>query len=108
MKRRLSKETSVDKPKIDPTGVRRNPDAPRSNSMLAYLEPGEYLLFADSRTIDLSRLRQTRLPAGVSIEIVPLVLAPGQSLAEAIAIEKLSRLEKVQKKEWDAAVGIDA
>ena len=110
----------MDKPKIEPTGVKPDPNGLRSNSMFLHLDPGpcpgcgrqtpsgEFLLFVDSRTVDLDRLRQTKLPAGVSIEIVPLTLAPSQSLAEAIAIEKLNRLDATQKKEWDEGVGLNA
>jgi hypothetical protein len=66
-----------------------------ANSFLAKLTPGAYLLFVDRSTTDVDALIRTEMPAGVDIVIIPLRLADGQSITNAVWIERLDMIRQL-------------
>lgn len=56
---------------------------------LAELRPGRhYILFADPRVCDIERFTQISFDIDCSVEIIPIIPAPGQSVADAVALKE--------------------
>jgi hypothetical protein len=67
---------------------------PVNNAAFFHLEPGSYICFVDSASVDVAAFCRTELPEGVTVQVVPVALKPGQSIAEAVLIQKLDAMDE--------------
>jgi len=67
---------------------------PTSNAAFFHLEPGEYICFVDRSTVDVTQFAQQTLPEGVVVRLIALTLKPGQSITEAVLIQKMDEMDE--------------
>lgn len=79
-----------------------------NNAMFFHLEQGDYVLFVDSSTVDIENLAKSPLPEGVHIRIVPVACNPGQTISQAVLLQKMDEMDKflIEKhgSPWDEPV----
>jgi hypothetical protein len=63
-----------------------------SNTVVAKLVPGKYILWVDRSTVDVDKLAAVELPEGIDMTIIPLSLEAGQSITDAIFLLPAERV----------------
>lgn len=67
---------------------------PSNNAAFFHLEPGEYVCYIDASTVDIMNLTEPKLPEGVIIHLVPIRCNPGQSISQAVLMQKMDQMDK--------------
>jgi len=65
-----------------------------NNAMFFHLEPGEYVCFVDQSTVDVQNMVNIPLPEGVTIHIIPVACKPGQSISQAVLVQKMDKMDE--------------
>jgi hypothetical protein len=62
----------------------------KAEGTAAQIPPGNYLVFVDAATVDVSSLVNTPIPfENVQMQVMPLRLKDGQSMSDAVQIYRL-------------------
>lgn len=65
-----------------------------NNAAFFHLEPGEYICFIDSSTVDVVSMAEIPLPEGVIVHLIPIACKPGQSISQAVLLQKMDAMDK--------------